>query len=362
MTNYNNSKEIKQLSNEDLKVIFDNSLFYSHTEVEEQKPCIWINEGDFNTTVASLGNISTIVGKAKAGKTFLISAIASALLTNSTCLNFSGKLPEGKTKVLIIDTEQSKLDCKKVCNRISLLTGCNENEHSENLIFSRLRGIEPKTIVRVVDYIVNQNSEIGAVIIDGIKDLIYSINDEREATETAVNLMGWSETKGIHIFTVLHENKIDNNVRGHIGTELQNKSETVISVRKQEHEKNLFIIEAKFQRDKEFTPFAFQINNNGIPELAEYKNSFNIKKSKSPNDYDEKIHINILKNIFPTNNNCSKREFYQLLKEELKQNSIDIGDNTARTFTNYYIDNDMIINNGTESNSKLIFNEKNEVC
>jgi len=30
--------------------------------------------------------------------------------------------------------------------------------------------------------------------------------------------------------------------------------------------------------------------------------------------------------------------------------------------TNYYIDNDMIINNGTESNSKLIFNEKNEVC
>mgnify|MGYP007001916110 CR=1 FL=1 len=52
--------------------------------------------------------------------------------------------------------------------------------------------------------------------------------------------MGWSETKGIHIFTVLHENKIDNNVRGHIGTELQNKSETVISVRKQEHEKNLF--------------------------------------------------------------------------------------------------------------------------
>lgn len=357
MTNYNNSKEIKQLSNEDLKVIFDNSLFYSHTEVDEQKPCIWINEGDFNTTVASLGNISTIVGKAKAGKTFLISAIASALLTNSTCLNFSGKLPEGKTKVLIIDTEQSKLDCKKVCNRISLLTGCNENEHSENLIFSRLRGIEPKTIVRVVDYIVNQNSEIGAVIIDGIKDLIYSINDEREATETAVNLMGWSEKNGIHIFTVLHENKIDNNVRGHIGTELQNKSETVISVKKHEQQKGLFIVEAKFQRDKEFSPFAFQINSQGLPELSDYEFKHESKKSKNPNDYTEDFHLKILKEIFPENNNCSGYDFNVILREVLKKHDIEISDKPARDFADHYIIKGLIINKGEGRKQKLILND-----
>lgn len=38
----------------------------------------------------------------------------------------------------------------------------------------------------------------------------------------------------IHIHTVLHLNKSDDNTRGHIGTELNNKAETVMKIIKSE--------------------------------------------------------------------------------------------------------------------------------
>ena len=44
--------------------------------------------------------------------------------------------------------------------------------------------------------------------------------------------MQWTSERGIHIQTVLHLNKGDDNSRGHIGTELNNKAETVLQVTK----------------------------------------------------------------------------------------------------------------------------------
>lgn len=42
--------------------------------------------------------------------------------------------------------------------------------------------------------------------------------------------MQWTDDRQIHIHTILHQNKNDENARGHIGTELNNKAETVMQV------------------------------------------------------------------------------------------------------------------------------------
>ena len=44
--------------------------------------------------------------------------------------------------------------------------------------------------------------------------------------------MQWTDDRQIHIHTILHQNKGDENARGHIGTELNNKAETVLLVEK----------------------------------------------------------------------------------------------------------------------------------
>ena len=69
---------------------------------------------------------------------------------------------------------------------------------------------------------------LGFVVIDGIRDLVYDINSPSEATCVISKLMQWTDEYQIHLHTILHQNKSDENARGHIGTEINNKAETVI--------------------------------------------------------------------------------------------------------------------------------------
>ena len=65
-------------------------------------------------TIATFGNFSASTGKAKSKKTFNISAMVAAAVTNTTVLNYRACLPEGKRKILYFDTEQSKYHCHTV--------------------------------------------------------------------------------------------------------------------------------------------------------------------------------------------------------------------------------------------------------
>lgn len=56
-------------------------------------------------TIATFGNFSASTGKAKSKKTFNISAMVAAAVTNSTVLNYRACLPEGKRTILYFDTE-----------------------------------------------------------------------------------------------------------------------------------------------------------------------------------------------------------------------------------------------------------------
>src|SRR5690606_12151186 len=77
----------------------------------------------------------------------------------------------------------------------------------------------------------------------------------------------WSEELDIHILSVLHQNKGNEQARGHIGTELINKCETVLSVTKSNENKDISIVEAEYCRNKEPEPFAFEIIE-GLPVLV----------------------------------------------------------------------------------------------
>ena len=72
-------------------------------------------------TVATVGNFSASVGKPKSRKTFNVSAIVAALLSGKEVLHYRAKLPDGKTKVLYIDTEQSRVHCFKITDNVDSL-------------------------------------------------------------------------------------------------------------------------------------------------------------------------------------------------------------------------------------------------
>ena len=175
--------------------------------------------------IGTLGNFSASTGKAKAKKTFNVSAIVASALINGQVLEYRASLPEGKRKILYFDTEQSPFHCKKVLQRILKLAGLSLDRQPENLIFSHLREIaNPAVRCEIIRKAIYGIDGIGLVVIDGIRDLMLDINNATQATTLIGDLMQWTSEREIHIQTVLHLNKGDDNSRGHIGTELNNKA------------------------------------------------------------------------------------------------------------------------------------------
>ncbi len=139
---------------------------------------------------------------------------------------------KNKRKVLYVDTEQSPYHCLKVMKRILRMAGLPDDRDNEHLEFLALRKYTPEQRIRIVEQAIYHTPDIGLVIIDGIRDMVYDINSPGESTRIISKLMQWTDDRQIHIHTILHQNKGDENARGHIGTELNNKAETVLLVEK----------------------------------------------------------------------------------------------------------------------------------
>lgn len=245
------------------------------------------------------GNISCISGKAKSRKSFLIAL-------------FAGDLIKESCKVLLIDTEQGTYHITKSAQRILQLADISLFEKSNNLIVLTLREKDTNARRELTEQAIKYYTP-DIVFIDGIRDLIYSINDEHEATEIINLLMRLSSEQNTHICSVLHENKGDNNTRGHIGTELMNKSETIISVTK---DGDLSKVEPKYCRNIDFETFYFRINENSLPEKATpeamptekekkiklYQNAFADKKQLSFNELVKYV----MNNCFNNKGQCIK--------------------------------------------------------
>lgn len=253
-------------------------------------------------TIATFGNFSASTGKAKSKKTFNISAMVAAAVTNTTVLNYRACLPEGKRKILYFDTEQSKYHCHNVLERIYKLSGLSVKKDDPRLLFWGLREYTPKLRIALIDYALRKHQEVGLVIIDGLRDLMYDINNGKEATDVMTVLMAWTSVYDLHIHTVLHLNKNDNNPRGHIGTELENKAETVLIISKNLQNNSISEVRPMHMRDKEFSTFAFHIDDNKLPVLDNGISVTVVKRrEKSLVSLDNEVHQEILSKAFKNN-------------------------------------------------------------
>lgn len=261
---------LQKAENEQIENAAYRKSFLVDPDEEIQPPQIaWGLKNASNDEVAIcglLGDFSLINGKAKSKKSFAVGiAIACALSNEPILTRFVGGLPENQREVLYIDTEQSKyhvqIALKRICRQLNV-------RKPQNLSTYHLRSLTPAQRLKLIEEEIYSNDNVGLVVIDGIKDLVTSINDEAEATMIASKLLKWTEERNIHIITILHMNKGDNNSRGHIGTELNNKAGAVFSITREESNPNVSTIKAEMCRNIEPEPFSFEINEDGLPVEA----------------------------------------------------------------------------------------------
>jgi hypothetical protein len=214
------------------------------------------------TDIMTLGNISTLIGKAKSRKTFFMTMLVAGIVTNK---NYMIRSQLTKKRIVIFDTEQGRYHVWKVTKRIETMVG----RWPENIMMFGLRPLSVHERIREIENYIYLN-DLDLVVIDGIRDLVTDINSAEQATEIVGKLMKWSYDREIHICTVLHQNKADDNARGHIGTEIVNKSETVIQVAKAKN-KEYSTVTSVYCRGMEMKEFQFKVDNNiPIIELDEH--------------------------------------------------------------------------------------------
>lgn len=324
----------------------------SVTNTYEQSPVVLMVD---NSIIGTLGYFSAPIGKAKSKKTFNVSAIAASALVNGTVLNYRSSFPENKRTILYIDTEQGNNHCQNVLHRILQLADLPKDKDADNLTMLALRKYSPEMRLAIVEQAIDSIPNLGLVIIDGIRDFMYDINSPNEATNIISKFMQWTDDRQIHIHTILYQNKNDEHARGHIGTELNNKAETIMQVEVDKDDKAVSCVEAIHIRDREFEPFAFRINENALPELVESYMSKE-KKIGRPNkepfdpykEIPESVHRAALDATFDRGNITGYDNYLERLKEGYGLQGIKLGHNKAVKVATFLGNKRMVIKDGKE--------------
>lgn len=321
----------------------DSYLRQGEIKASEKPPVppqiLWVGD----CTIATFGNFSASTGKAKSKKTFNITAMVAAAVTNTTVLNYRASLPEGKRMILYFDTEQSKFHCHNVIERIYRLAGLSLNKEDKRIRFYGLREFTPSLRIALIDYALRTFEGVGLVIIDGLRDLMYDINNAKESTDVMTMLMAWTSKYNLHIHCVLHLNKNDNNTRGHIGTELENKAETVLIISKDKQDANISEVKPMHMRDKEFSSWAFYIDDNSLPVLdVGYHVTVVKPKDKPLTSLSDDVHTRVLQKVFGNEPPQKYLELVKALGASYAEEGYKRGDNAIKEMLKIFYERKLI--------------------
>ena len=274
------------------------------------------------------GNFCLLNGKAKSGKTFFLSGIIASMVSGRKQLgNILGCLPPDKNVVLFFDTEQSEFHATRTIKKICRMA---DDPDPDNLIAYGLRPLTPADRLAVIEEKVYNTPCLGAVAIDGIRDLLtMGINDEAEATSLTSKFLKWTAELDITLILLLHQNKTDMNARGHIGTEVINKAETVLTITKDD-KSGLFVVSCDYSRDIGFEEFAFNIQD-GLPVAIEMPEKGQAK-GRTPQSIKNEEHIAVLNQIFSKGKKISGSDLLEAIGYHFT-----VGKIRSRDFLYHYI-------------------------
>lgn len=206
-----------------------------------------------------IGDIVAIKAKSKNGKTFLAAILASVILGGK----FGNINPTfgDKSKILFFDTEQNRPNVQALLQRILILRGWDE-EHNDRLKIYSLREMHVLERLRYISKKIDLLRPT-AVFIDGLADLTFDFNDIEQSQDVIIKMSQIASSKGCTIFFVLHTNKNDMNMKGHLGTLAVQKCSDVFYIEKDEED--FFNVTETDCRNIPIKDFSFKIDADGIP-------------------------------------------------------------------------------------------------
>ena len=194
--------------------------------------------------IASFGDWVTVVGAAKSRKSALANSIVGALLSDGLkeVINFSGFL--NNRNIIVLDTEQNAPDYYKSQKQILTQAGIAKGIDPDNFYSFCLTNYRMEERLEFIEYILNKVGNVGIFILDGIVDVCEDYNDQKLVRKLVDHLKVLTANHNCIFVPVLHNARSTGSARGHLGTELINKSKAVIKVTK---DKDLGHSEVEFE-------------------------------------------------------------------------------------------------------------------
>lgn len=231
---------------------------------EHPQEVLWFN----GHVIGTQGSYTYIVGREGTGKSYIASCMAAAVIRQGDTLCFSGWLPEGKAKVLLVDTEQSRYYEEDVYRRILQMLGYKEGEDCPLLVYEEAYKFSDEKLCQRIEEILKNEKDIGYVIIDNAGDLVEDVNSIPETRKTVREwLPRLCHDYGIHATVLMHENKSDHNGQGWQGSYFKKGCEAMFRVCREEKDNfsTVTFNNGKKRGSERPKEFYFFIDADGIP-------------------------------------------------------------------------------------------------
>ena len=243
--------------------------------------------GEFNHLIfGTFGNISLIKGEEKARKSWLKSLILGCCFDGNS-VNYSSDIKGHNLRdkyIIDIDCEQDFYYSRLGADRICKMFGTPQSPViPDNYIAINLREHNAKIRRDYLKWLFMESeyrNKLGVVSIDGYVDMLDNFNDLVESTEFTQSLMKYSTLSKAHITGVLHLNPGQDKARGHLGTILQQKCETVVIIK---DEGSFSSVTCQRGRGKKWAAFGISVDKDWLPYTLTLDNQILESPKNKPN-------------------------------------------------------------------------------
>lgn len=303
------------------------------------KAQVIISAGD--VPLGTQGNLFGITGGQGTGKSNYIAAmLAGCICQPDKEIDTLGIQIAANSKhkaVLLYDTEHSEVQLFK--NVSNLLTRAKQPNKPEELKAFCLTGMSRKerlhAIVQSMDKFYYQYGGIQLVVIDGIADLVKSANDEVESVAVIDELYRLAGIYNTCILCVLHFVPNGLKLRGHLGSELQRKAATILSIEKDE-EPTQSVVKALKVRDGSPLDVPLMLFSwDKTAGMHLYKGE---KPREEKEERKEKELVGVARDVFGRQEHIT----YIDLCEQIQQ-ILDVKERTAKSYIRFMRERDIII-------------------
>ena len=206
--------------------------FNALNEISRPSPVYWLG----GIVICTRGNLTTILSSPKTGKTAFVRAMQASVIgaeNGGDFLGIKSSNPHGLA-LIHVDTEMSPWDHHEGCRRT--LQRARVSDAPDWFRSYGLTGCGTRDLVASLKIILADSSlECGgvhSVFIDGLADFVSDVNDGAESNAIVSLIQSQAIEYDCPIVCVLHKNPHGEKGRGHLGSNLERKSETNIDLQK----------------------------------------------------------------------------------------------------------------------------------